>query len=115
MNIPETAKKLKGLLEGELFILLILVLSSGISFSLGYLAAKDTLKQSVVIDSSNVEGIAQIGDIEQNYVAAISGTKYYLPNCSGVSRIKEENKVWFSAKEDAELAGYGPAANCEGI
>lgn len=115
MNIPERAKKLKGLLEGELFILLILVLSSGISFSLGYLAAKDTLRQPVVIDSNNVGKMAPLGEIEQNYVAAISGTKYYVPTCSGASRIKEENKVWFDTKEDAELAGYGPAANCEGI
>jgi hypothetical protein len=49
------------------------------------------------------------------YVASKSGTKYYLPWCGTVSRIKDENKVWFASKADAEAAGYAPAANCQGL
>lgn len=49
------------------------------------------------------------------YVASKSGTKYYLPSCSGVSRIKEENKVWFASVTEAQAAGYTAAANCPGI
>jgi hypothetical protein len=49
------------------------------------------------------------------YVGSRNGTKYHLPWCSGAARIKEENKVWFSSKEEAEAAGYTPAANCKGI
>ena len=49
------------------------------------------------------------------YVASKNGTKYYLPSCSGVTRIKEENKIWFDTKEEAERRGYQPAANCEGL
>ena len=49
------------------------------------------------------------------YVGAISGTAYYLPWCGGVKRIKEENKVWFASKKEAEAKGYRPAANCKGI
>ena len=51
----------------------------------------------------------------KTFVASINGTKYYLPNCSGVSRINDENKIWFATKEEAELAGYAPAANCPGL
>lgn len=51
----------------------------------------------------------------RNYVASINGTKYYLPTCGSAGRIKEENKIWFATKEEAELAGYEPAANCPGI
>ena len=47
------------------------------------------------------------------YVASKSGTKYYLPWCGTVSRIKDENKVWFATKADAEAAGYEPASNCK--
>jgi hypothetical protein len=50
-----------------------------------------------------------------NYVASKSGTKYHLPWCSGAQRIKEENKVFFATKEEAEAAGYTPASNCKGI
>lgn len=49
------------------------------------------------------------------YVASKNGTKYYLPWCGTVKNIKEENKVWFATKADAEKAGYAPAANCKGI
>jgi hypothetical protein len=49
------------------------------------------------------------------YVASKSGTKYYLPWCGTVARIKDENKVWFQTKAEAEAAGYGPAANCKGL
>lgn len=52
---------------------------------------------------------------EGQYVASKNGTKYHLPWCSGAQRMKEENKIWFSSKEDAEAAGYTPAANCKGI
>ncbi|HEV7449119.1 MAG TPA: hypothetical protein VGP13_01105 [Candidatus Paceibacterota bacterium] len=50
-----------------------------------------------------------------NYVASKSGTKYYLTTCSGVSRIKDENKVYFATAGEAVAAGYGPAANCPGL
>jgi hypothetical protein len=49
------------------------------------------------------------------FVASKSGTKYYLPSCSGAARIKEENKVWFSSAGEAAAAGYEPAANCPGL
>lgn len=48
-------------------------------------------------------------------VASKTGTKYYLPWCGTVSRIKEENKVWFASKAEAEKAGYEPAKNCKGL
>ncbi|HMP67165.1 MAG TPA: hypothetical protein PKA60_00240 [Candidatus Paceibacterota bacterium] len=46
-------------------------------------------------------------------VASKNGTKYYFLHCSGVSRIKEENKIFFSDKNKAEEAGYSVAANCK--
>jgi hypothetical protein len=52
---------------------------------------------------------------EGAYVASKNGTKYHLPWCGGAQSIKEENKVWFSSKEEAEAQGYSPAANCKGI
>lgn len=49
------------------------------------------------------------------YVASKSGTKYHLGTCSGAKRIKDENKVFFATKNDAEAAGYTAAANCSGL
>jgi len=50
-----------------------------------------------------------------SYVASKSGAAYHYPWCSGAQRIKEENKIWFTSKEDAEAAGYRPASNCKGL
>lgn len=49
------------------------------------------------------------------YVASKNGAKYHLPTCSSAKRIKEENKIWFNSKQEAEKAGYEPAKNCKGI
>jgi hypothetical protein len=116
---------------------LILVLSSTASFGLGVLAGRDMASPGAlvpvgagkggleVLDASGVRvtpgalpaaAIAPIlGVPGQGSVASKSGTKYYLPTCSGVGRIKEENKVWYATKADAEAAGLTPAANCPGI
>ena len=49
------------------------------------------------------------------YVGSRSGKTYYLPWCAGVKRIKEENKIWFSSKDDALARGYKPSIGCKGI
>ena len=49
------------------------------------------------------------------YVASKSGTSYHYPWCTGALKIKEENKIWFQTKEEAEGKGYKPAGNCEGL
>lgn len=49
------------------------------------------------------------------YVASKTGTKYYLSTCSGANRIKDENKVWFATKQQAEAAGYAPSSTCKGL
>jgi hypothetical protein len=49
------------------------------------------------------------------YVGSKNGTKYHLTTCPGAKQIKEENKVYFASKEEAQKAGYTPASNCKGI
>jgi len=50
-----------------------------------------------------------------NFVASKNGTRYYYPWCSTVKRIKEENKIWFATRGEAESAGYTKALNCKGL
>ncbi len=90
-------------------------------FGLGRLSVSPTAVPRLVINSPMAptgQGgqVAAVAAARQGaYVAAQSGTKYYLPTCSGTNRIKEENKVWFNSTAEAEAAGYGPAANCPGL
>ena len=53
--------------------------------------------------------------VKGRYVASKSGTAYHFPWCQGALKIKEENKIWFQTKEEAESRGYKPAGNCDGL
>lgn len=52
-------------------------------------------------------------DFLEKIVASKNGTKYYYPTCSGVNRIKTENRVYFNDLEAAKREGYELAENCE--
>lgn len=47
-----------------------------------------------------------------NFMASINGKAYYPKDCAAGNRIKEENRIWFDTKEEAESQGYKPAQNC---
>ena len=54
-------------------------------------------------------------DTRRKYVGSKSGAAYHFPWCPGALKIKEQNKVWFQTKEEAEKKGYKPAGNCPGL
>lgn len=113
---------------GELVVPAVVVLVGLTAFGLGRLSAGEG-PRLVVYDTPAGQAAAAVlgkGSVNMSseraeppgagkYVASANGTKYYLPSCSGVSRIKEENKIWFESAEEAEAAGYAPAANCPGL
>lgn len=111
MTISEARDKCKTFIAKvprDTLILSILVLSSSLSFGLGYLAGLDAKMQTNDVLTQEVSTSGQV-------VASKSGTKYYLPECSGAERISDANKVWFTSAEAAKGAGYSPATNCEGL
>ncbi len=67
-------------------------------------SATDT-KESTSISSSKSAPEAIFG--------SKNGTKYYWASCSGASRIKEENKVFWSSEEEARGAGYEKSSTCK--
>ena len=130
--------KFKGLIFREDILLAILVVFVGlVSFYLGRVSVGElsldhvsATQRGIVGEASNLvpkEKSSSVNAVstqkmssdEENakggYVASKSGTKYHLPWCGSAKQIKEENKVWFKTKEEAEVAGYTPAANCKGI
>ena len=58
---------------------------------------------------------AAAGSQQGKFVASKSGSAYHYPWCPSALKIKEENKVWFETREEAEAKGYKPAANCPGL
>lgn len=144
MSIQELLLKFKRLsLRTDIVLILIIVVSTVLSFMLGRMSMQgsiskshNTTMQSAVVTTEvdallpEINSQTQIektqtdvqkqttipsGNIQGAYVASKSGTKYHLPWCGSAKQIKEENKIWFATKEDAEKAGYTPSANCKGI
>ncbi len=65
--------------------------------------------------ANTINAIAPSTQSSGQLVGSKSGNKYHYPWCSGAQRIKEENKVFFASKQEAEAKGYTPAANCKGL
>jgi len=115
------------------FTPIIIVLVAGFAFGLGRLSKIEENKLPLVIEQSEESGeVLGTSVTTQNpntkaqpstnpqttmgkYVASKSGEKYHYPWCSGAKRITEANKIWFNTVEEAQAAGYTPAANCPGL
>jgi len=124
----------KGLkIKDDLYIVIMIILVATASFGLGKLSSyeksrtpisiintrnaiyKDVFDTGLSSSTKNQLPVNQPVQVSGEVVASKSGTKYYYPWCSGVSKIKEDNKVWFKSIEDAKLAGLTPASNCVGL
>ena len=96
-------------------------------FGLGRLTMLEEQKGSLVIHAAelqapvatetpqspnNTPSLRPASSGVHNFVASKNGTKYYTAGCSGASRIKTANQVWFETAEAAASAGYQFAASC---
>ncbi len=128
MSIKEKVKKIKGLFtlsgEKDLLIVSIIILSSLASFGLGRLSKIEENRLPIMIESASSTLQAAVYTVAAadasskaggGYVASKNGSKYYFPWCGGAQKISEKNKITFASKEEAEKAGYQPAANCKGL
>lgn len=75
----------------------------------------NTVSKSVEAGADSATEESAKPNSEQTYVGSKNGTKYHLLHCPGAKQIKEENKIYFGTKEEAQKAGYTPASNCKGI
>lgn len=136
MSIQEVLRKFKDFLEeADVVLVLIIMMTAVCSFALGRYSVTERTSststfntQPATYTESKKVSETKKGELysaeessitniptEGAYVASKSGTKYHLPWCAGAKQIKNENKIWFDTKEDAESAGYAPASNCKGI
>lgn len=127
MTIAEAREKCKSFVKRaprDAVIVAVVVLASSASFGLGFLAGQGAGQGSnkvITVESSPPavppaeESVATTGQVVGRVVASKNGTKYYLPGCTGASRISDANKVWFTSADAAVKAGYELAANCKGL
>lgn len=142
--VPEYINKIKKQIESvernDLYVAALIFLVGLSSFGLGRLSAVWPKKEPITIKNvEDVKDIRNVGNVQSaveqvkqsnisnisnnsnnfnikgKYIASKNGGSYHLPWCSGAQRIKEENKIWFQTKAEAESRGYKPAGNCEGL
>ena len=126
-QIMEKSKRgvlwVKELLSREdIYILLIILFVGCGGVGLGSLSKIYEAKKPENIKKQKTPISGGKGEIESistknrlGLVASVNGSKYHLPWCSGATRIKEKNKIWFADEKEARAAGYTPAANCKGL
>jgi hypothetical protein len=130
MSIPDLFDKIKSVREGRsnlgvdkvTIMFLCIIVGVGLaSFGLGRLSVDSQSDESsdITITSGSDSPIEDKEALnggytaDRRYVASKNGKLYYGANCSGASRIKIENQIWFSTKEDAEKSGFTLASSCQ--
>ncbi|OGI60183.1 hypothetical protein A2641_03845 [Candidatus Nomurabacteria bacterium RIFCSPHIGHO2_01_FULL_37_25] len=115
-----------------LIVLIVILLGLG-SFELGRLS-KNNISSGIKIEYPNQEtnvisatdsiskGIFDIStktvqvqnsNSGKNFFASNRGSKYYSFSCSAGKTIKQENRVYFFTREEAEKAGYEFSSSCK--
>lgn len=133
--IPKLAQKIKLFYENnknDLFVAVIIFLVGMAGFGLGRLSVLWIPKEPITIENKRLETrdqrldkenrkekevvdqAALVGGLGQ-LVGSKNGTSYHFPWCPGAQKIKEENKIVFQTREEAESMGYKPAGNCPGL
>ena len=110
-KISEIVKKRTNRLVFTIGAILIIVLALGIGLNIG---AKVFSRPPITINSELLptSSFPTADNSQSGYVASINGQYYYPVDCSSANRIKEENKMFFNTKEEAESQGYKPSTSC---
>jgi len=67
---------------------------------------------SQVFNNSSSNKSQDFSELDFRVVVSKNSNKYHFSWCSGASRIKPENQIWFDSEEEAKKAGYTLAGNC---
>ncbi|MFA5770860.1 MAG: hypothetical protein WC894_05205 [Patescibacteria group bacterium] len=140
MNINYLKEKIKSFVElvdrKDIISVLIIIFVAFSSFGLGRLSKIEESKEGISIiyppnyeqmltanvnqslnagaeKGSKVIGKTTSDESNQTILASKNGTKYYFTWCSGVSRIKEENKIWFATEQEAQMRGLTKSSTCK--
>ena len=121
MSIQELSSKIKAR-ERELFLVLLIMMIGFLGYGLGRLSTIRDERIPVRVEQGSATP-RQPGQEEAAptlsqgglLIGSKNAAKYHLPWCPGAKKISEKNKVWFASEEEAEQAGYSPAANCPGL
>ncbi len=120
MSLEQITEKIKSFFKFSPILLNLAIIALGVALIIGlFFAYKATEKaEAPTIEYGAFHPEFRIldtkkGDTADKIGASNNGTRYYYPSCSGLARIKPENRVYFDTVEEAETAGFSLAENCK--
>lgn len=106
----------------DILVVLIVILVGCGSFGLGRLSKssdssglKIEYSEGLSAGEANVLSALSVPEINssgKNFFASNRGTKYYPAGCSAGNNLKQENRIYFNTREEAEGAGYELSSAC---
>ncbi len=121
---PSVSNEVKQFLKSEKgkdFLVIMVVVLVGLgSFELGRLSKNSNnagirieyADQGANVSQAAFSTEAYANTAGKNFFASSKGSKYYPLGCSAGNNIKQENKIYFNTREDAEGAGYELSSAC---
>ncbi|MCD8495059.1 MAG: hypothetical protein LRY41_03445 [Candidatus Pacebacteria bacterium] len=73
----------------------------------------DCPQNAVSIEKASNVSSGEKKSQQGQYVASKNGSKYYKEGCGGISRIKEENRVFFDTEAEAQAKGLERSTQCK--
>ena len=64
------------------------------------------------ITATSTKKVLTEDSVGKKFFASNRGSKYYSIGCSGGKTIKQENRIYFTTKEEAEKVGYTLSSSC---
>lgn len=52
-------------------------------------------------------------EAKPQYIASIQGTRFHRPDCSSVKKIRDDNREYFTHRDEAIASGYDPCTFCD--
>lgn len=118
-------EKIKQFIESDkgkdILTMIIVVLVAISSFGLGRLSKDSENKGLQITEEAKIQQAANVVNTpigakqtpsSGSFFASKRGHKYYKVGCSAGQTIKQENRIYFGTREDAERAGYELSTSC---
>ena len=114
MSITHIPQKYKKILPSILIITSVISYMTSL-FIIGYIEGLnvDNKNKIKILEKDIKRQIVYTKSVEKgSIVASKSGKKYYFPWCSGVKRIKVENRIYFDTELEAQGKGLTLSSSC---
>jgi len=125
MSIHKIINKIKGVFIIDRLNIMLLFIIIGVSlasFGLGRLSILNQIDETSLLEQqANVINTQEYKETlvteeeirEKRFIASKNGKMYYSLGCSGINRIKIENRVYFNSEIEALKAGYTKSKTCK--